>query len=34
MVRPEPDQTLNEANIGAERGVEAHAGFVLHELLG
>ena len=33
MVRPEPDQPLDEADIGAERSVEARFGFVLKELL-
>src|SRR5580700_294 len=33
MVRPEPDQPLDEADIGAKRGIEARLGFVLKELL-
>ncbi len=34
MVRPEPDQALDEADVGADGGVEAHLGFTLDELSG
>jgi len=33
MVRPEPDQPLDEADIGAQRRVEARFGFVLKQPL-
>ena len=33
MVRPEPDQPLDKADVGTERSVEARFGFGLKELL-
>ena len=33
MVRPEPDQPLGEADLGAERGIEARLGLVEEDLL-
>ena len=34
MVRPEPHQPFDEADVGADGGVKAGLGLVLNELLG